>query len=649
MKKITRLVGLVLCIAMLAAGFCFVGCSDNGDSAGAYINMYLSNEVYNFDPAYAHLDSSAMKLIPLLYEGLMKLDEDGDVVEGLCEDWEYTEDLGVNQDDPSDDKYVMEIKIKTTAWSDGIALRADDFVYAWKRLLEPDFDGEGASLLYDVKGAIARKTEAASSYDIGLYADKQVLTIEFAHSINPEEFLRKLTSVALVPLREGTVSYYTHWSSAPTTILTNGPFTIRNYEPGQKLVLERSIYYMHDVNEDEEPVPNATVTPYRLVIDYTLNNEELMQKYEDGQLFFMSELPASTELRNKYKDKLEVSDSYAMCMYYFNTNKAPFNDPTVRRVLSEVIDREAIANAVVYAKAATGIVPSAVTDKSEDDSFAANNGNKLGTVAGDISAAKSALSAAGINPSDYGTLYLTVRADTESVLSSSGEVTVKGAKDNLDVMVANMVIEQWNKLGFDFEIKAVGATQYQENTSALVQYADDLVSAMYGTEYTIDKEDKVVTVEGRDFDVIAADYQMLDTTAFSMLSVYATKFSGAQISFESETLYQPLGHVTGYNSEAYNNLINEAYDAYRRGDMNAYSDKLHEAEAMLLNDMPVIPVFEYQNVILESSELSDLEYSAWGYTEFTEADLNNWEDFVPVEEAPAPEEDKKNNNKNNKK
>ena len=150
MKKTTRLICLVLCLATLVAGFSFVGCSGTGNSTGAYVNMYLSNEVYNFDPAYAHLDNSAMKLLPLLFEGLMKLDDDGKVVKGLCEDWDYNEDPGVDKESTADDKYTMTIKIKTTAWSDGIALSADDFVFAWKRLLEPDFDGEGAELLYDI-------------------------------------------------------------------------------------------------------------------------------------------------------------------------------------------------------------------------------------------------------------------------------------------------------------------------------------------------------------------------------------------------------------------------------------------------------------------------------------------------------------------
>ena len=218
MKMFTRLVCLVLCVASLGTGF--IACSET-EAAGAYINMYLSSEVYNFDPAYAHLDSSSLKVLGLMYEGLMKLDDDGDVVKAICDDYKYIQDPGVLEDDPSDDTFKMEFKIKTSAWSDGRALSADDFVFAWKRLLEPEFDGEGAELLYDIKGARARKTQAYSPDDIGLYADKNLLTVEFERDIDPDEFLRKLTSISLVPLREDTVDYYDDWSSASTTIITS--------------------------------------------------------------------------------------------------------------------------------------------------------------------------------------------------------------------------------------------------------------------------------------------------------------------------------------------------------------------------------------------------------------------------------------------
>ena len=307
-----------------------------------------------------------------------------------------------------------------------------------------------------------------------------------------------------------------------------------------------------------------------------------------------------------------------------------------------------------FSTRSSGVGPSA---------FAANNDAKLSTVAGDITAAKNAIKAAGVNPDDFGTLYLTVRANTESKLNSKGEVDIKGTKDtSVDVMIAEMVIEQWNKLGFDFEIKLVNAEQYDEVTSELIQYVDAMVDDMYAPSYTIYDDGSIealddlgtengdsIVVDGvtytrdrqgnvivtpiyREYDVIAIDYQMLDTTAFSMLSVFSEKFSGSKLSFDEETLYEAYGHVTGYNSEAYNKLIDEAYEAYKSGDTATLSQKLHEAEKMLLNDMPVVPVIEYRNIVMKSSKLSKVKYSAWGSFDFKSVKLKNWQDYVPSDE-----------------
>jgi ABC-type oligopeptide transport system substrate-binding subunit len=181
-----------------------VACSTKDGTYGAQINMYLADEIHNLDPAYAHLDSGSAKLIGLLFEGLMYIDEKGKLQKGLLDDYKYEVDNMLTPDDPSDDTYTMIIDIIDSSWSDGIIVSADDFVYAWKRLLDPSFDGEGASLLFDIKGAVEHKTQMFSKDDIGLSADDDRITISFKHDIDPEEFLRKTASPALI-LHESSV------------------------------------------------------------------------------------------------------------------------------------------------------------------------------------------------------------------------------------------------------------------------------------------------------------------------------------------------------------------------------------------------------------------------------------------------------------
>ena len=639
MKKLTRVLCLVLCLLMLTPTL--VACAAKELTYGPQINMYLSTEVYNFDPAYAYLDSNSVKVLGLMFEGLMKLDEKGNLKKAMCTDWEYTEDPGILPDDTSDDEYKLEIHLKTSAWSDGRAVSADEFVFAWKRLLDPEFDGEGAELLYDIKGAWERKNEMMSPDDVGLEADRKVLTVKFAHPVDPEEFLRKTANIALAPLREDIVDHYYNWSSANTTIVTNGQYTILAYYPGDSLMLARNTYYNHDTSDaDDLPTPMKYVDPYLINIDYKLNAETMMQQYEEGQLFYIGELPASKEIREQYKNRAKITETLCSHVYYFNTNVEPFDNPEVRKILSSVISRNDLAAEVVFANPSTGIVPGGVNDLTKKDDFAENNANKLsGDAAMSISEAKSALSKAGVNPASYGTLKLTVRVNAVGEYSDdTGTHTLfKGSKideslayNTVDYVMAKKVVETWNQLGFKFEIEGVNTAQYNEASSSIVQYRDRIVETLFGTygEGIPVFESDPIVVERAKFDVIALDYQLIDATALSALSVFATNYAGSILDAEEN----PMGHITGYNSEAYNKLIDEAYALYVAGDKAALSAKLHEAETMLLNDMPVMPLIVYQNAVLVSNKLSGVKFDGWGSPIVTKANLKNWKDFLIIKD-----------------
>jgi ABC-type oligopeptide transport system substrate-binding subunit len=212
--------------------------------------------------------------------------------------------------------------------------------------------------------------------------------------------------------------------------------------------------------------------------------------------------------------------------------------------------------------------------------------------------------------------------------------------DTVDYVVADMVVKKWNQvasqLGFKFEIKCVNTAQYNETTSSLVQYRDYFIEALYGTlqgswkdeglGYTDDNKKNVyVKTERANFDIIALDSSMIDTTAFSVLSVFAAEYSGAM----SDDDFKTLGHITGYNKEEYNKLIAEAYQAKVDGNIQLMSEKLHEAEAMLLKDMPVVPLFVYKNAVLKSRKLRGVKYSEWGYPIFDKANLPKWEKYLP--------------------
>lgn len=636
MKKLTRVLCLVLCLVMLLPTV--VACSQKDGTYGAQINMYLADEIHNLDPAYAHLDSASAKLLGLLFEGLMYIDDDGDLQKGLLKDYDYKVDNMLTPDDPKDDTYTMIIDIRESSWSDGIIVSADDFVYAWKRLLDPSFDGEGAALLYDIKGAVEHKTQMFSKDDIGLEADDDRITISFKHDIDPEEFLRRTASPALVPLRSSVVNRYYNWSSASATMVCNGPFFVRSYSPGDNMQLARNAYY-HRAPDDDDVSPTKFVKPYSINIDFKLNGEEMMKKYENGELFYISELPCDKETRKLYEERVQLTNTLSTHTYFFNVNKAPFDNKTVRQVLSKVIDRQAIVDEIVYAYAATGFIPSGLNDLSNKDDFAANNKAKLpGNAEMDISAAKSALAAANINPKSFGELTIMVKVDNVSNLVDEDYVISETEfdDDTVDYVTAKIVADIWNELGFNFKVVPVSALQYKESTSAMSQYRDELTEALYGIYgdikvYISDDEYSTVTKERATFDVVALDYSLLCDDPFYALAIFAESFSGSVTDgpFNQEV---PLGHITGFKNAAYNTLIQEAYDARVAGNAALVSEKLHAAEQMLLDEMPVMPLFVYKEAVLIHGDLSNIKFTYYGAPILNNAKLKNWQDYIDVKD-----------------
>ena len=128
MKKV---ISLLLCIVMIALPL--AGCTaEEEEDKGAIIPIYLSEQLCNFDPAFAYTDDSAIKVLGLIFEGLMVETDSGKIDYGVAKKWTYKEDL-------NNETYIMEFQLRDTAWSDGRQVSADDFVYAWKRIMEPEF------------------------------------------------------------------------------------------------------------------------------------------------------------------------------------------------------------------------------------------------------------------------------------------------------------------------------------------------------------------------------------------------------------------------------------------------------------------------------------------------------------------------------
>ncbi|HAZ20698.1 MAG TPA: hypothetical protein DCY75_11085, partial [Clostridiales bacterium] len=134
-KKVALLLVLVMVLAMTVSCGGLYG-------KGAIIPMYLASVQSNMDPAATMYDKDTIQYISLLYEGLVTIAKDGSVNKGMAKKW-YTQ--------KEEDEFCVYFELQKTRWNDKTPVVADDFVYAWQRILAPESNIPAAALLYDIK------------------------------------------------------------------------------------------------------------------------------------------------------------------------------------------------------------------------------------------------------------------------------------------------------------------------------------------------------------------------------------------------------------------------------------------------------------------------------------------------------------------
>lgn len=565
-----RILALVLCLAMTLAVFASCTTLEDEDK-GAVIDVYLTNEIYNFDPAFGFTDASTAKILSLIFQGLTKLDSDGNWQKALMKNYEVVQD--------DEDGFKIQITLKDTKWSDSRVVQANDIVYAWKRILDPDFKCEAAAMLYDIKNASKVKMGDASIDDLGVVAvDTLILEIEFEHKVDLDGFFRTVASPALVALREDIVSVNENWAKKASSMVTNGPFDIKELDYGETLRLERNSYYFRDTEEND--ILDKYVIPYRIITHYDIGTtEDQLDAFLSGDIHYLGEIPL--ESRQEYASYANATDIAVTHTYLFNQSNKLFANADVRRALSMAIDRQHVAELVTYAKPATGFIPYGVFDANGKNSFreVADKEGALVNTSADFEGAKSLLKSAGV---------------------TSGAFTITIRDDEVDLAVASYVKSVWEELGFTVKIRP-------------------LVYSTDATDSTVISDDFCTAYQTGNFDVIAYDAQMLTSDAYCALAPFATTLSGNGVNMSSPT-YDVRGHVSGYSNTEYDAI----FDSYlASADGSERTQYLHQAEKMLLEDAVIMPVFFEQDAFLYSNILSDLNDTYFG-KDFNSMKMKNY-------------------------
>lgn len=543
--KFKKMLAIFLSAALFVTAF--AGC---GKKKADGITVQIGPNPETLDPALNSAVDGGNMLITL-FETLLIIDQDSKVQPGQAEKYEVSPD-GLTW------TFTMRDGLK---WSDGTDLNAKDFEYTFKRIADTKL---AAPYAETVIGMIDGYTDAIGNPDkegkttttpdpeklnVKASEDGKTLTIKLSY---PCSYFDKIVAFGTMsPVQKATVEANgDSWATKPETYVCNGPYTITEWTPSEKIVCKKNENYKG--GWDSSKIVNDKLT-FLLLEDSSAS----YAAYTGGTAQLIKDVPTEEipTLKKDKKDEFYVDTNLGTYYLSMNLNKAPFNNKNVRKALSLAIDRDYVANTIMqgtYSPAYNYVGPG-VDDvdpgKFLENSKAANGGKTY--ISEDYKAnleeAKKALAEAGY-PEGKGFPTITYSTNDAGYHKAVAEYLQKVYKD----------------LGITMNIDIVDWSSFTPKRRA--------------GEYEMARNGWVM------------DYN----DASNMIELFVSS----------------NGNNDGkYNNPAFDKAINDSKVA----DKTAHFAALHEAEKIVSEDYGFIPVAYYNDFWLQSTSLKGTWHSPYGY------------------------------------
>ncbi|WP_409305111.1 peptide ABC transporter substrate-binding protein [Peribacillus sp. SCS-155] len=523
---------LAACTASEDAGSEKKSSSNDGKKEEKVLKLNNGAEPTSFDPPIG-FDSVSWNALNNLMEGLTRLDENHEPQPATAEKWDISSDKKT---------YTFHIR-KDAKWSNGDDVTANDFVFAWKRLLDPNTASSAAFLGYFIEGGEAYNLGEGSADQVAVKAvDEKTFEVKLT---SPQAyFLSVITNPAFFPINEKVAKENPKWFAESDSFVANGPFQLSDWTHDEKFVMTKNKNYWDAKNVKLDRVEWA-------MVDDT-NTE--YQMYQTGELD-TSDVPSEMADQLLKEGKVKVEDQAGEYFYRMNVNKEPFQNVNIRKAFAMAVNQQELVEFVTknQEKPAYGFVSYGFKDPEGND-FREKSGDLIKT---NVEEAK-ALLEKGMKEEGYKKLpQVTLTYSTDDVHKKIAEALQQMFKKNLnvDVKLANMEASV-----FATEQKAL---KFQlSRSSFLADYADPI------------------------------NFMENFQTGHSM-------------------------NRTGWSNKKFDQLIKSAKN---ESDEKKRYDMMYQAEKILFDEAPIIPLHFYNQVYLQSDKVSGIVRHPVGYLELKWAD-----------------------------
>jgi oligopeptide transport system substrate-binding protein len=314
--------------AIFAAAALAIACTPRQEAASNELRRGNGSEPDSIDPQLARMEA-AMTILRDCYEGLVSMAPDGTPAPGAAESWTVSEDGR---------RYTFTLRA-SARWSNGDALVAEDFVAAWRRLVDPATASQYALMLEPVANAadIVKGGKSAEALDVSA-PDPATLVVDLAEP--SPYFLAMLSHPSTFPVHRATLAANPKEFARPGIAVTNGAFTPTIWSIGSHILAERNGRYWKDAATKLDAVR------YVHVADPTTE----LTRFRAGDLDVTYTIPPGdgARLERDLPGRLRVAPTVGVYYYGFALDLPPFKDAgKLRQALAMAVDRRRLTEQVL--------------------------------------------------------------------------------------------------------------------------------------------------------------------------------------------------------------------------------------------------------------------------------------------------------------
>jgi oligopeptide transport system substrate-binding protein len=327
------------------------------------LTLNLASEPASIDPALNSAVDGAV-MLNHFFEGLVKLAPEGSaagvemsdavLAPGQAERW----DVVNNADGTQVWTFQLRQDIK---WSDGQSVTADDFVYAWQRLVDPATAADYAYMLDVVVNALDVMDGVKAPSELGVKA-LDASTFEVTLITNVPYFTDIAGFPAAFPVRRDIIEKYgDQWTFDPASYIGNGTYKLESWNHSEQIVAVKN----------ENHYDYANLGPEKLIFKLMDDQNAMLNGWQTGELDYIEDLPLEEIPGLLASGDLKIVPYLGTYYVEFQTTRAPFDNPKVREAFNLVIDRTFIVKNITQTGQlpASGFVPSGIYDVGQTGDF----------------------------------------------------------------------------------------------------------------------------------------------------------------------------------------------------------------------------------------------------------------------------------------